>query len=283
MEDVFLQEGSIGIIIILTITDINIDKKIKYVIGSFHLQKIMFIYNYFLQDKVNSVERPPRPKSQVTITKPRHFHLGNGLVSQCSLHSCASVDTSRSGHSCTTSLSTDTLYSEPFNPADPPPVRHHSVKTRPGSCRSNRYSVANPSNAPVYTTTHYVQAKPSKSWDNLTAKAFGGYGYGYGYLDTIKQHKRVLADKCHSHNHNGEHYFYENRYVHPTKSTESLLGNSFNPNGSYTRISCEFLDNPSCQNGLVVMQSDKEPQKEFYSIVPRSQANIATSSEVTRL
>lgn len=231
------------------------------------------------------MERPPRPKSQVTITKPRHFHLGNGLVSQCSLHSCASVDTTRSGHSCSTSLSTDTLYSEPFNPVEP--VRHHSVKSRPASHRSgsNRYSVANP-NMPVYTTTHYVQAKPSKSWDNLTAKAFGGYGYGYGYLDTIKQHKRVLTDKCHSHNHNGEHYFYENRYVHPTKSTESLLGNSFNPNGSYTRISCEFLDNsPSCNNGLIIVQNgDKvDAQKEFYSIVPRSQTNVATSSEVTRL
>lgn len=22
-----------------------------------------------------------------------------------------------------------------------------------------------------------------KSWDNLTTKAFGGYGFGYGYLD----------------------------------------------------------------------------------------------------
>lgn len=29
----------------------------------------------------------------------------------------------------------------------------------------------------------YNPVKP-KSWDNLTTKAFGGYGFGYGYLDT---------------------------------------------------------------------------------------------------
>lgn len=28
----------------------------------------------------------------------------------------------------------------------------------------------------------YNPAKP-KSWDNLTSKAYGGYGFGYGYLD----------------------------------------------------------------------------------------------------
>lgn len=34
----------------------------------------------------------------------------------------------------------------------------------------------------------YNPVKP-KSWDNLTTKAFGGYGFGYGYLDTASSSK----------------------------------------------------------------------------------------------
>ncbi|CAG2066396.1 unnamed protein product, partial [Timema podura] len=133
---------------------------------------------------------PPQPNTPVAPIPPpqasrptRYFNFGAGLVSQCSLHSCTSSELSctvqggvgeSSAASYTTSLSTDTLY------WDPPPntcegTRNHSSKaSKPHG--SNVYH----HQQHQYPSTSY---KPAKSWDNLTTKAFGGYGFGYGYLD----------------------------------------------------------------------------------------------------
>jgi len=34
-----------------------------------------------------------------------------------------------------------------------------------------------------------------KSWDNLTTKAFGGYGFGYGYSD-VAGHQQAARNKA---------------------------------------------------------------------------------------
>jgi hypothetical protein len=34
-----------------------------------------------------------------------------------------------------------------------------------------------------------------KSWDNLTTKAFGGYGFGYGYSDVVN-HQQAARNKA---------------------------------------------------------------------------------------
>ena len=39
-----------------------------------------------------------------------------------------------------------------------------------------------------FSYQNFQPVKP-KSWDNLTTKAFGGYGFGYGYVDTSSTNK----------------------------------------------------------------------------------------------
>nr|CAD7410355.1 unnamed protein product [Timema cristinae] len=224
---------------------------------------------------------PPQPNTPVAPNPPpqasrptRYFNFGAGLVSQLqstllyiNLHSCTSSELSctvqggvgeSSAASYTTSLSTDTLY------WDPPPntcegTRNHSSKaSKPHG--SNVYH----HQQHQYPSTSY---KPAKSWDNLTTKAFGGYGFGYGYLDVtgVKGgkggHNRThstkagrggmdprLVSSAHSH---------ASRYVQPTKSTESLL---LLPSGalSDSSLSCDCLDvtSPRCSNKA--SQTDKK-------------------------
>lgn len=125
--------------------------------------------------------------------------------------------TENSPASYTTSLSTDTLYWDDDSMAaavaagtTQPSSRQHSVKSQ----SSSTYRRDNGCNAAV---------KPVKSWDNLTAKAFGGYGFGYEYLDRDQlangggsggqQHMVYLQLKNvkgglqkHHHNHHHQHH-----------------------------------------------------------------------------
>ncbi|KAK6627514.1 hypothetical protein RUM44_009992 [Polyplax serrata] len=110
-----------------------------------------------------------------------HRYLSS-LVSQFSLHSCTSSDASHgagdgSGISYTTSLSSDTLYWDGND--NRTRSKPHSY-SRTSSCKSHSSC----------DNSHLFQppAKP-KSWDNLTTKAFGGYGFGYGYVDAGFTHK----------------------------------------------------------------------------------------------
>lgn len=260
-----------------------------------------------------------RPHSQVAQNSPavpsqgyssvprRYFHIGAGLVSQCSLHSCTSSELSNaaptavgesSANSYTTSLSTDTLYWDGSSEN----ASRVSQKTK-----TERYSQqAQYSHDPIYV--QYNQVKP-KSWDNLTTKAFGGYGFGYGYLDasgskcsqkhnpkkpsSTMQYVRVEKNTPHT----------QRRYFQPTKSTESLLSvpKYSNEKLNESSLSCECL-NPSLRPSEPAgdsrlfpsrqgVLSPSDPNFGYYSASrrasradpPSGKPPITTSSEATRL
>lgn len=207
---------------------------------------------------------------------------GGGMRHQNSL-------TENSQASYTTSLSTDTLYwdEDPMTAAgshsSAAASRQHSVKSQ----SSSTYRREN------------CTVKPVKSWDNLTTKAFGGYGFGYEYLDRDlqmanggggggggQQHMVYLQLKNvkggqkhhggggghhHHHHHHHQHHsnqhhhhhHHDGRIRHPTKSTEALL--SLPPQYPIAAIessaSCEYLDACSAGSGYFgYVKNDKASQ-----------------------
>lgn len=93
----------------------------------------------------------------------------------------------------TTSLSTDTLYWDEEDEDDEEQDDDPAGDARPASgCASRQHSVKSQSSSTYRRRRRdsgggFAAVKPVKSWDNLTAKAFGGYGFGYEYLDRDQQ------------------------------------------------------------------------------------------------
>ncbi|XP_050542782.1 uncharacterized protein LOC126906298 isoform X1 [Daktulosphaira vitifoliae] len=192
----------------------------------------------------------------------------------CSKHQNSLTENSRATY--TTSLSTDTLYwdEDPLQPScTPTSSRQHSIKSQSSSTYRRENGV-----------------KPVKSWDNLTTKAFGGYGFGFDFLDrdqinaAAHQHhqhtvylqlKNVKGHGKHHHHHNHNH----NRIKHSTKSTEALLTlpPQYPITGSY-----EYLDD-ECSSGKYFLnyRNDKASQTDC-----RRHSHHQTNyqqSEITRL
>ncbi|KAK9877965.1 hypothetical protein WA026_020183 [Henosepilachna vigintioctopunctata] len=267
-------------------------------------------------DMQTQKQRPPRsrPHSQASQTSlsysrtqhaPRkYFQLDSGLLSQCSLHSCTSSELSavvpitsgESSASCTTSLSTDTLYWN--GSCDINSYKYLSDKSK---YECQRYS--QPPSEPIYVQ---YNMKP-KSWDNLATKAYGGYGFGgYEYIDTLGKNSKSGSIRSNSSTKTQSAQFprteksitqptqftvhNQRRYSHRNKSTENLL--TF-PKCPDTVNSCECSSHNSpipdtaesrfFQSPRESVVSPTDPNFGYYSARKQNSKQVSTSSEATRL
>nr|CAH7754734.1 unnamed protein product [Callosobruchus chinensis] len=269
----------------------------------------------------NNAQQSAQQTVQSYSAPRKYFHIGAGLVSQCSLHSCTSSEISNvvpttigesSVNSYTTSLSTDTLYWD----GSCDNSRQLSLKSAKHDQHQHhqRYSSTSSSqhqDQAIYV--QYSQVKP-KSWDNLTTKAIGGYGFGYGYLDTTTKKTKsqgtqyVRGDSKPSGGGSGgsggssahPHYTQQvhRRYFQPTKSTESLLSVP-KYSSEDSSLSCECLETVSpgpetSENRFFnisrpTIMSPTDSNTGYYSGSRRASRSeyrkgvVSTSSEATRL
>lgn len=228
-------------------------------------------------------------------SKTKYFNFSTGLVSQCSLHSCTSSELSgiapqpgeSSAASYTTSLSTDTLYWENCD------------------AQGRRSSKSIPKVEYQYPSTSYdnnIQYTPSKpkSWDNLTTKAYGGYGFGYGYVESrhlvqrkdgrhTKQYVRSNEKQVQTQSMYAQT---QHRYIHPTKSSENLLvlpKYGTEATLSDSSLSCECLEAASSELSeihFIPHQHMPSPMAYCTQRMPKRDSPrnvVSTTSEITRL